>query len=105
MDTFVFDTSLSATANVDKILDFSTVDDAIQLENAIFTRLWSTGQLASSAFKNTGSGTINSSDRIIYDKASGALAYDADGSGQGAAIKCAELAPGLDLTYQDFFVI
>ena len=38
-DTFVFNTALSATANVDRITDFSAPNDVIHLENAIFTSL------------------------------------------------------------------
>ena len=35
---------------------------------------------------HTGGGAHDANDRIIYDTDSGALSYDADGSGQGAAI-------------------
>ena len=44
-------------------------------------------------------------DRIVYDKATGALFYDADGTGGAAQIRFATLAKGLKMTYADFFVI
>jgi myo-inositol-hexaphosphate 3-phosphohydrolase len=103
-DAFVFDTTLSASSNVDTISDFSVPGDTIRLENAIFTKVGSAGKLASSAFYK-GSAAHDSSDRIIYNSSTGALSYDADGNGSQAAVKFAQLAKGLALTYSDFLVI
>jgi Ca2+-binding RTX toxin-like protein len=44
-------------------------------------------------------------DYIVYDKSKGALYYDADGSGKGAAVKFAQLKKGLVIDHKDFFVI
>jgi Ca2+-binding RTX toxin-like protein len=104
-DNFVFNTTLNATTNVDEILDFSTAYDTIRLENnAVFTALTSTGTLSSAAF-HTGSAAHDSTDRIIYDRDTGALNYDPDGTGAAAATQFAELAPGLAPTNWDFIVI
>ena len=66
-----------ATAGgIDSITDFSVVNDTIQLENAVFTAL------------NTG-----------------ALLYDANGNGAGAAVQIAALSAGLGLTNADFVMI
>ena len=100
-DIFVFDTALSS--GVDTITDFLAVDDTINLENAFFTGL-STGSLSSSAFY-IGAAAHNSSDRVIYDKASGALFFDADGTGSTAALQFAQLTAGTAVTRADFSII
>ena len=38
-DTFIFNTALNATTNVDRISDFVAINDTIRLENAVFTGL------------------------------------------------------------------
>ncbi|CAA2144025.1 hypothetical protein [Methylobacterium bullatum] len=82
-DTFVFSTKLGAT-NIDHITDFSAGIDTIQLSKSIFAAL-SADDLAA-AFKDlsvTGA-KIDADDRILYDHDTGALSYDADGSGTTA---------------------
>jgi Ca2+-binding RTX toxin-like protein len=102
-DRFVFNTGLGS-GNVDRITDFSTVDDTFLLENATFKALTATGTLGSAAFY-AGAAAHDSNDRIIYNAANGALSYDADGTGAGASVQFATLATGLALTNQDFLVI
>ncbi|MBB3020458.1 Ca2+-binding RTX toxin-like protein [Microvirga lupini] len=108
-DIFVFATKTNKRTNVDKINDFVVKDDSIWLDNAVFTKIGKgsedrPGKLAKSMFW-TGKAAHDSSDRIVYDKASGALYYDADGTGRGAQVKIATLKKGLGLTEKDFFVI
>lgn len=102
-DTFVFNTKLSKLTNVDTITDFNVADDTIYLENAIFTKLTATGTLNSDSFR-IGTKAADRSDHIIYNKATGELFYDADGSGASAAVLFAKLAKGLALTANDFIV-
>jgi Ca2+-binding RTX toxin-like protein len=102
-DTFLFNSALDAAANVDAIVDFNASDDTIRLDNAIFTRLGA-GMLASGAFV-IGTAARDYNDHIIYDDLTGALLYDADGNGAGAAIEFARLAEGLALTSRDFLVV
>lgn len=105
-DTFVFDTALNASNNVDRITDFSVVDDVIHLDNAVFTALTKTGTLADSAFvKNTTGFAQDSNDRIIYEADTGELYYDANGSASGGSVHFATLNPNLALTAADFLVI
>lgn len=101
-DIFLLDTAL--TNNNDKITDFVVVDDTMQLENAIFTKLTVTGVLNTDYFK-TASVATDSNDYLIYNKSTGALYYDADGSGATAAIQIATLGVNLVLTNADFIVI
>ncbi|WP_371766852.1 DUF4347 domain-containing protein [Massilia sp.] len=104
-DAFVFTTALSATANVVRIEDFSKGEDKLRLENAIFTKLAATGTLGAGNLKVIGSAALDADDYIQYDKATGALYYDADGSGAGAAVKFAIVGVNLALTSTDFMVI
>jgi hypothetical protein len=103
-DVFVFDTKPNKSANVDTITDFKRVDDTFRLENAIFSKLDKTGLLKKSCLK-IGSKAKDKDDYIVYDKAKGALYYDADGSGKGAAVKFAQIAKGTVLDHKDFFII
>jgi Ca2+-binding RTX toxin-like protein len=106
-DAFVFDTNPHKSANKDVIQDFSIRDDTIRLENAIFTKVGKGGAVLSSSMfwaNNTGK-AHDKSDRIIYDKDSGVLYYDADGSGKGAAVAFASISKNLVMTYKDFYVV
>ena len=98
-DTFVFSTLLGG-GNVDVISGFNVADDTIELAISVFGTI-AAGPLAANAFV-IGSAAGDADDRIIYDAATGALYYDADGNGGGAAIQFATLAPGLALTAADF---
>lgn len=98
-DTFVFSTALGA-GNVDTILFYSVAQDTIQLDIDVFTAI-GLGTLDANAFV-IGAAALDADDRIIYDSATGALYYDADGDGAGAAIQFATLTAGLALTHDDF---
>jgi Ca2+-binding RTX toxin-like protein len=74
------------------------------MENAVFTKAGSAGRLLSGAFWK-GAKAHDSSDRVVYDAASGRLFYDADGTGKAAQIPFAQLSKGLKMTSADFFVI
>ncbi len=93
----------------DKVLDFNVRDDSFQLDNAVFRKLGKGTpakpvKLGADAFFK-GKAAEDKEDRILYDKASGALFYDADGIGAAKAVKVAILKKGLALTHSDFFVI
>ncbi|AWM28838.1 Ca2+-binding RTX toxin-like protein [Sinorhizobium fredii] len=104
-DTFFFNTTLSAS-NIDEIEDYSVVDDAIRLENAIFTAITGTGTLTAAQFvKNTSGTAADASDRIIYETDTGMLFYDSNGNASGGRIHFATIDPNLALTAADFFVV
>jgi Ca2+-binding RTX toxin-like protein len=79
------------------------VEDTIALNDFIFSVLTS-GTLDSAEFVS-GSRAVNADQHIIYNSGTGALLYDADGSGRGAAIQFATLGKGLALTAADFLVV
>lgn len=91
-DAFLF-ASAPGTTNVDRISDFSTVDDTIRIENAIFTALTTTGTLSSTQFR-TGIGTVaalDADDHLLYNLSTSTLYYDPDGNGAAEAIRIAVL--------------
>jgi Ca2+-binding RTX toxin-like protein len=108
-DTFVFSSKFGSyksnrKVNYDQITDFSVKNDTILLENKVFTKLTKTGKL-NKGFFTIGSEAKDSNDYIIYDKKTGVLSYDRDGSGAAKAIEFAQLKKGLALKYNDFFAI
>jgi Ca2+-binding RTX toxin-like protein len=102
-DVFVFDTPLNASSNVDAIKDFVVADDKINLDHNIFSTLV-TGALPSGSFV-VGTKALQADDHIIYNKSTGELFYDPDGSGAAAQIKFAQLSANLSLTSAHFVVI
>jgi Ca2+-binding RTX toxin-like protein len=100
-DAFIFGATLGA-GNIDAISDFSVVDDIMYLDDAVFAGL-TVGALSAGAFQ-TGASATQADDRIIYNAATGALLFDADGNGAGAAVQFATLSAGLALTNADFLV-
>jgi len=101
-DTFAFTSSIYA-GSIDQVLDFQVGVDKIGLDDGEFAGL-SLGALAPGAF-HTGAAAHDADDRIVYDSATGALWFDADGSGGGAAVQFASLSSGLGLAASDFQVI
>jgi hypothetical protein len=105
-DSYAFTTSIGF-GNVDTIVGFDGVgsdgDDMILLDDAIFTGL-ALGALDPNAF-HVGTAAADADDRIIYNSATGAIYFDADGNGAGVAIQFATLEAAPALTSSDFTVI
>ncbi|WP_175493905.1 calcium-binding protein [Microvirga guangxiensis] len=113
-DVFVFDARLGTSktdrkVNFDTITDFSVADDTIWLDNKVFKKLGkgseaSPVQLNSKYFKVGKAKDKN--DYILYDKKTGVLSYDADGSGSKyTPLEFAKLAKNLSLSAADFCVV
>ncbi|HYI65013.1 MAG TPA: hypothetical protein VEW71_09025, partial [Allosphingosinicella sp.] len=85
------------------IADFASGSDKVVLDDAVFAGL-PAGALNANAFV-VGSAAADADDRIIYDQSTGALYFDADGSGDGAAVQFATLQGGPSLTAADFVVV
>ena len=84
----VFKLSSAASQNMDTILDFVSGEDKIYLSKAAFAKVGLSGGLKANAFYSDSNATAghDADDRIIYNNATGALYYDADGSGSVAAV-------------------
>jgi len=102
-DTFVFDAVPRANA-IDTVRDFRPVDDTFALENQVFTRFSNPGAISPNNFVN-GTAARDGNDFLIYNKANGALLYDADGNGSGAAIQVAIIGTNLAITSADFVIV
>jgi Ca2+-binding RTX toxin-like protein len=106
-DTFVFDTALSASTNKDSITDFTPGTDTLRLVARVFTAL-APGALAPGQF-HSGDGVTSAAeadDRILYDTASGALYYDADGTGTvNSPIQFATLVNHPVISAADFVIV
>lgn len=105
LDTFIFETALNGSSNVDTIVDFVVADDLISLENGIFTAVVGTGVLTAAQFVSNTSGlAADADDRIIYESDTGKLFYDSDGNGAGASVQFATVSTNLAITAADFFI-
>jgi Ca2+-binding RTX toxin-like protein len=88
-DTFVFNTALSASTNVDTIYLFEAGGatggtDKLFLDSALFTAVGAA--LDASEFKaSIGGNATDGNDFILYDTKTGTLYYDADGNGSSFA--------------------
>ena len=102
-DSFVFDQA-PGPSNIDTILDFSHGEDSLQLKASLFG-LSGVGALAPGAFC-VGPIARDANDRILYDRASGHLYVDLDGSGLAATAQLfAVLANHEPLSAQDFWLV
>jgi len=93
-DVFFFD---AAVNGVDAITDFTSGSDRLFFNQTVFTH---TPTFALSQGAAPVATTTNST--FLYNSVSGALSYDADGIGAGAAIAVATLSTGLTLVTTDF---
>ena len=107
-DKFVFASALNGTSNVDTITDFTSGTDKILLDDVIFTGL--TVNAALTNFVSGGTAAANpaataAAPTILYNTVTGALLFDADGTGSGAAVQFAKLTTSLTLVATDFVII
>ncbi|MBM6584132.1 hypothetical protein ILT44_28450 [Microvirga sp. BT689] len=104
-DVFVFNTAPARRTNVDKIVDFRPGEDIFHLENAVLKNIgWVSRPLRDDAF-HLGKAAEDAFNRIIYDKTTGSLYYDSDGTGAAPQIKIAVLTNKAALDYASFYVI
>ncbi|MET0743603.1 MAG: calcium-binding protein, partial [Microvirga sp.] len=61
--------------------------------------------LVKSDFFHTGAAAHDADDHLIYNRSTGALYYDSDGTGAAKQVLLATLSKNLKMTYKDFFVV
>lgn len=102
-DRFFFDSTTSSSGNVDKISDFVNGVDQIRLSQSVFSAL-PLGVLSASSFVS-GEQAVEADDRIVFSQSSGALYYDADGSGAVAQVMFASIDPSSTLSASSITVV
>jgi Ca2+-binding RTX toxin-like protein len=109
-DSFLFDTALNGTSNLDQITDFQPGVDKIHLKSSLFRGTGAIGSpLAATAFR-AGAGLsagLLATDRILLNTTTGLLSFDADGNGKTGAVAFAQLPSAIAslVTSGDFLII
>jgi uncharacterized delta-60 repeat protein len=109
-DSFAFNFAVSASKNRDTITDFQSGTDMLELSKAVFSSLaGAIGTLSADQFWS-GAGITSAhdaDDRIVYNTATGALYYDADGNGNGKAAQIALIGTTThpELAFSDIHLI
>ncbi len=101
-DTFVFDRALGSD-NVDTITDFISGVDTILLRSTHFAGL-STVALPASALRG-GTAAVDADDRIIYNRSTGELFFDSDGTGSATQVLFAVLGNTPYISSGDFDIL
>jgi Ca2+-binding RTX toxin-like protein len=99
-DSFVFYGYTLDSGNVAKILDFTSGIDKLLL--IYFNSVDYTINFADSLAQGSGAVAQDANDFIVFDSATGALSYDADGSGASDSIQLATLVGVTSLSGSDF---
>ncbi len=103
VDKVLFD-SLSG---IDTVILFNPSQDMVQLAKSVMAALGPVGSLTAAEFKS-GAGLAAAADattRVFYNETSGALYYDADGSGATAAVQLATFTGTPTLTFGLFSIV
>lgn len=101
LDFFRFN---SISEKVDRITDFSVVDDTILIFGSGFGGGLSLGTLPVNRF-TIGSSATTLAHRFFYNSGNGDLFFDVDGNGANPAEQIAKLNAGLGLTNNDIVVV
>lgn len=106
-DNFRFDFT---SEGIDTITDFVAADDTIQIYGGLPNYVYGfggglvNGTTITTAQFALGNAAADTSDRFIYNKNTGSLFFDADGTGTSIQVQLASLATGLAMTSADIFI-
>jgi len=109
-DSFVFKVAPNASSNLETVIDFQSGLDKIQLSRSVFTALGTASATLTQGQFWSGAGVVtghDADDRVLYNTTTGALYYDADGSGSVAAVQIALIGTSTHaaVLFTDFQVI
>jgi VCBS repeat-containing protein len=94
----------SPNEKLDSITDFNSLDDTIRVDDVGFGGGLVSGTLLESQFV-LGTVAADASSRFIYNQSTGALFFDADGTGASAQVQLATLTTKPVIGFNDIFVI
>jgi len=103
-DLFRFASALNGSTNVDRVTDFNVLEDAIALHYTAFPAFTISDFMLESSRFHVGTSATTVLHRIVYNPKSGALFYDADGSGSVTAVRFATLPANLALKNSHFLI-
>jgi Ca2+-binding RTX toxin-like protein len=103
-DVFIFSTPPVKSNGYDTITDFMAGQDKIQLDTSMFKAFAGQESIALEDFIS-GNSTAHTNENLIYNKATGALYYDDDGSGSHVAVQIALLANHANLQASDIWLV
>ena len=103
-DVFLFNAPPNAVTNRDIVADYNPVQDAIQLENAIFSVLPVSAHMSVAYFR-AAAHALDRNDFIVYNRATGVLLYDPNGNGAGGEMQVAVLSTRPLLAASEFAVV
>jgi Ca2+-binding RTX toxin-like protein len=99
-DTVLFTTT---TEGIDTITDFNVYQDLIQVSAVNFGGGLIAGESISAAQFSISLGSVTANTRFIFDKPTGKLFFDIDGSGSNSSVQFASLTANLGLTADNIF--
>lgn len=100
-DIFIFN---SSAEKLDRISDFNVANDTIKVKATGFGSGLVAGAAITAAQFVIGAAAVDSRDRFIYNKTTGGLFFDIDGTGVVAQLQIANLSTNLAMTNQDIVV-
>ncbi|WP_392534808.1 beta strand repeat-containing protein [Nostoc sp. C117] len=100
-----FDLAGSRTGGYDTITDFTLGDDNIFVSKTEFALSQSPNTTLNASLFLLGTSATTASDRFIYDKNTGNLFFDLDGTGKAAQVQIAQFSNQVMLTNANFTVI
>jgi Ca2+-binding RTX toxin-like protein len=101
-DRFTF---TAANQGIDRIMDFSVVNDTIAVSATGFAGALVANAAITAAQFVIGANATSTSQRFIYNNTTGGLFFDVDGTGVTAKTQIATFSTGLAMTNNDIFVI
>ncbi|GEO15953.1 hypothetical protein MAE02_36490 [Microvirga aerophila] len=107
-DIFVFDKKANKKTNMDRITDYDVQSDSIYLESNFFKKIGKGTFVKPDKVKKdffSLKGHKDKNDYLAYNKKTGVLTFDADGSGKAKAVEIASLNNNLKMTEKEFFII